>query len=601
MENSDMKKIFLIIPVTFLFLILTSCSDYLEKPPGAEKNLEAVFSTFKEAESVINAAYFLLPSGFPNVNVAQNPHAGLYGNSIGQFSDECEGTNAGRANNFISGLVAMPTEDFPFLEDKWGYNWSAIRSAYLYIQNADRIPPVSESERVLIQRRKSEALGIVGIKYFEMFKRYGGLPWMDKAYNSDEKPYLGRLSVEQTVVKIADVLDNAATGVPERWEDPKDYGRITKIGLKAIKARLLLYAASPLFNTNDPIVPFGRKELICAPYDRERWKKAADACKDVIVMAEANGYGLINTGNPKEDYDNACHLLDATLNTEVLQANRSVAKMSTSIYQNLKIYSFKAYVGQQGANNWGRQPTHNFVQLYEMVDPNAPKWNGEPYPPATGLDPRFYATIIRQGDDWAGRFKCDFSFDSKNKDLAIGNNNPNGRKAPTFCTGYGVWKFAFPEMERKGSLNVHIFWPYVRLSEIYLSYAEALNEYNKGPGGNDSEAYKYLKLVRDRAGMSTPSGMDYEEMKALLVNERAVELAFEYHRFWDLKRWGRIDILRSQNWGIKILKDAKTNAIQGYETYPTSNHTFPDKLWFWAFPNADVLKAAPDMIQNPGW
>jgi hypothetical protein len=575
----------------------TSCEDYLEQPPSADLTDNEVFSKFQTAEGVVTAAYTILPSGFVWGHRPWHPHSGLYGNHLSQFSDESVGMDTARLFGFMNGTVDMTTDAEAYCEFKWSYAWGAIRSAYKYYENAPRIPNLLTDEQALVKQRRAEMLGVVGVLYFEMFKRYGGMPWMNKVYASDDEPFLGRQSVEVTVDSIANLLDRAANGLPIKYE-AREFGRLNKIGLKALKSRLLLYAASPLFNTNEPVVAFSNPELLCAPYSKERWKRAAEAAKEVITMAEANGYKLINTGNPTKDYTDSWSLLDATANTEALLPTRSIGDFNSSMFSCHRLYWFKTYPGAMGSASWGCTPTSNLVKLYEMKDPKAVKWNGKGYP-GDGLDPRFYATILKHGDPY-GKTVCDFSFNSKSPNTALGNNNVHGRRANAFATGFGLGKFGFGEMEAKGQSSVKVFWPYVRLAEIYLNYAEALNEYNSGP---NEDVYKYVNMVRERAGMQPVAGLDYQKMKDLIVNERAVELAFEEHRYWDLRRWRKIDLLRAPKQGIKVLMNPDTKAIVGYDILdnPSTAMAVPDKLWYFGFPRADVLKASPDFIQNPGW
>ena len=131
------------------------------------------------------------------------------------------------------------------------------------------------------------------------------MPWMNKVYSPNDKVDFSRLTVAQTVDSIASVLDKAAIDLPARF-DGADFGRINKVTVLATKARLFLYAASPLFNTSDTYYPFGKKEIICyGNADVNRWKKAADASKLAIDLAESNGYKLVNTGKPDVDYTTA--------------------------------------------------------------------------------------------------------------------------------------------------------------------------------------------------------------------------------------------------------------------------------------------------------
>ena len=219
------------------------------------------------------------------------------------------------------------------------------RSAYLFIENVDKIPEPRPSQEYL-NRLKAEARAIIGIKYFEMFKRYGGMPWMNKVYSPNDKVDFTRLTVAQTVDSIAAVLDLAAKDLPARFDGP-DFARVNKVTVLATKARLYLYAASPLFNSAEPYVPYGKIQNICyGNVDVNRWKKAADAAKAAIDLAESNGYKLVNTGNPEVDYTTAVKSFPPE-NTEIIQGTRNLK----SIYD------------QQGVGRWKPYSKKNFAEI----------------------------------------------------------------------------------------------------------------------------------------------------------------------------------------------------------------------------------------------
>lgn len=577
-----------------LLILLFSCEDYLEKPPSVDRTLEVQFSNIQNAEEVLNAAYYLLPTGFSYLDFgAWSPHTMIYGANVSVLCDEAEALEIPRqyAMGYNDGTITSGTI-YPFLEDKWNHNWSAIRSAYLFLENIDKVPNMTSPANIeLITNRKGEAYAIIAIKYFEMFKRYGGMPWMNRVYKSTDQPDLKRLTVEATVDSIASIFDKAIQLLPLRY-DSRDYGRITKIGALAAKARLLVYAASPQFNSNSTPMEFGRKDLLAAPYKIERWKKAMEACKVAINIAHENGYKLINTGNPGSDYKKAWRNMDATVNTEVLQPSRSRPQLRAQMFQRAKIFARTPYPSQYHTGIPASQPTHNLVEMYEMKDPNAVY---DPLNPYNGLDPRFYETILTQGSSWAGLFTIDFSVNKNNINEVLGNNNSTG-KMPGYCTGYALAKFAFPEVDVVQQ-EIQISWPYIRLADLYLLYAECSNEYYQNP---TTDAYFYFNEVRKRAGMTEVSGLNYSQFKDKIIHERAIELAFEQQRYWDLRRWRRTDLLRNTNYGIRVLKDKSTNKIS-YEKFKATERKFPDSHYYFAFPLDDVLKSAPDLIQNPGW
>jgi hypothetical protein len=570
----------------------TSCKDYLAQPPSATLPIDTVFSNITNAEKVLATAYALVPYGFPAVQTGAWSFAlQIYFSPVSNISDESENSWPSAFHNaYYNNGQLDATTIYPFLEDKWLFNFEAIRSAYLFIENVDKIPEPRPAQSYL-NRLKGEARAIIGIKYFEMFKRYGGMPWMNKVYSPTDKVDFTRLTVAQTVDSIAALLDKAAIDLPARF-DGADFGRINKVTVMATKARLYLFAASPLFNTNEPYFPFGKVPIICyGNYDVNRWKKAADAAKAAIDLAESNGYKLVSTGKPDVDYTTAVKAFPP-LNTEIIQGTRNVK----SIYDaqgsgRMKPYSKTVFPGGTPCI----MPLQNAVDMYETVDgkPTAPDYFSQPNPYAKGkLDPRFYQTILYHGSAW-DIYTMDMS--QSPAGTPIGDNV--GRIAGQFYTGYYCLKFQFPDWFRIGGATPNSFWPYLRLSDLYLMYAEALNEYE--PANPDIK--KYVNLIRSRAGIALlpvlATDNTQDGMRNRIRNERAVELMFEGHRYFDLKRWKLGSVIGAPVYGMNTVKNG--NVIT-FEKFKFEDRVFPATMYLYPIPLDDVLKS-PGLIQNPGY
>lgn len=570
---------------------LSSCKDYLAQPPSATLPIDTVFSNITNAERVLATAYAFMPYGFPAVQTGAWSYAiQIYFSPVSNISDESENSWTAAFHNASYNDGKMDaTTIYAFLEDKWTMNFEGIRAAYLFIENVDKIGEPRPAQEY-INRLKAEARAIIGIKYFEMFKRYGGMPWINKVYSPNDKVDFTRLTVQQTVDSIAALLDLAAKDLPARF-DGADFGRVNKVTVLATKARLFLYAASPLFNTGETYFPYSKIQNICyGNVDVNRWEKAAEATKVVIDLAESNGYKLVNTGNPDIDYTTAVKAFPPE-NTEIIHGTRNMR----SLYDNQgdgrwKPYSKKNFPGGMPC----LIPLQNAVDLYETVDGKAttPDFFSNPDPFVKGkLDPRFHQTILYNGS----------AFDIYTMDMsqspagtAIGDNNARGI---LYFTGYYCLKFQYPEWFRVGGVTPNSYWPYLRLSDLYLMYAEALNECD--PANPDIK--KYINLVRKRAGIAelpvVPADNTQEGMSNRIKNERAVELMFEGHRYFDLKRWKMGDVLGSPIYGMNTIKDG--NTIR-YERFKFEDRVFPAHFYLYAFPLQEVL-TSPGLLQNPGY
>jgi len=571
---------------------ITSCKDYLAQPPSATLPIDTVFSNITNAERVLATAYALMPYGFPAVQVGAWSYAlQIYFSPVSNISDESDNAWASAFHNaYYNNGQLDATTIYPFLEDKWLFNFECIRNAYLFIENVDKIPQ-PRPDQAYINRLKGEARAIIGIKYFEMFKRYGGMPWINKVYSPTDKVDFTRLTVQATVDSIAAVLDKAAVDLPARF-DGADFGRVNKVTALATKARLYLYAASPLFNTAALYFPYGKPLTITyGAYDVNRWKKAADASKAAIDLAESNGFKLVNTGNPMVDYTTAIKAFPPQ-NTEIIEGTRNVR----SIYDDQgsgrnEPYSKKNFPGGTPCIC----PLQNDVDKYETVDgkPTTPDYFTQPDPYALGkLDPRFYQSILYNGSKW-DIYTLDMSQDASGN--ALGDNN--SRPAGQFFTGYYCLKFQFPEYFRVGGATPSSFWPYLRLSDLYLMYAEALNEYNP----TSSDILLYVNKVRTRAGIAAlpvlASDNTQEGMRDRIKNERFVELNFEGSRYFDLKRWNMGSVIGASVYGMNTVK---RGSVITYERFKFEDRVFPPRMYLDPIPLSDVL-TSPGLIQNPGY
>ena len=606
-----MKNILSKIAILALFAILFGCNDYLERPDASGLTEDVVFSNMKDAENMLASAYAFAPWGYPTYGTlgAWGYTFRLMNHNTTNLSDEAHTQLSDwtfqSVNLYLTGTVTSST-DYPYTEDKWMLNYQGIRSAFLFLAKVDR---VKDGTAALITKRKAEALAFVATKQYENFKRYGGLAWVPTYTIYTETYPTARLTIAQSVDSIISLLERAIPNLPEKTEN-LEFGRINKIAAMTIKARTLLWAASPLFNPADNVSYFpsySNQDLIKYPsYDKERWRLAAEASDATLNEALANGYRLTQKGDAgistfREAYKASIYYFpnDAIKNTEIIWGTRLTETYNDQDW------------GRYYRIPWGKQsggflasvgcnvtPLQDFVDMYEMTDGSdqpATLYNSpNPY---DNLDARFSGSMWYHGYKIEGiaRPSVDVSWRSETDK---GVNRP---AATDNCTGYYYSKF-IKDQEANGELAFHkAFWPYIRLAELYLMSAEAWNEYD--PNGHKQYIRDMINAVRNRAGQPNieliPGFQDTQSfMRDRIKRERAIELAFEEHRYFDLKRWKMgFTNIGGQKYGMDVTGPAATptftrKLIGTVRSFSPRDYLFP-------IPLTDIQKS--DMIQNPGW
>ena len=587
-------KIFKYISILFYgILLLQGCEEMkigdaaLEKPPTVTVTRDTVFSKLEYAERFLFGGYKTLPYGL-NTNWSDK------GNKLGMdilesLTDICHSyMNWGGTNQlYYSGQYNAGSEDVGN-NTKYHYfkeqSWNGIRIGWIFIENANKIPDATQE---YIDQMKAEARVLIALHYSDMFRHFGGLPWINKSFNPADNMDLPRLTAKATLDSIIHQLDLAIPYLPWTISDVNNDGRFTKASAMGLKARMLLFGASPLFNDDVPYLDGEAAQKFCVWYggkDPSLWQKAADAAVELINAVESNGYyALVNTGNAREDFQNAYYLRG---NGEVLISTR-VRFKSPGGYWDENYYFY------QSAGDYGTAcPSQEYVDLFSMADGTPisdPNSGYDPDNPFVNRDPRLYETVLVNGDTYQGR----------TAELWIGgrerkNANFNGTKS-----GYGIRKFIL-ERNKATSLGSIVHWPYLRLAEIYLSAAEALNEVNGGP---TSDAYRYVDIVRARAGLNGLSqGLSQQEFRDAVLQERAKEFGYEEVRWFDLIRWKRSDVFEGKLHGTDLYKNEDGTYRRELKELPARywRDSWSPKWYLSAFPPSEVYKGY-GLIQNPGW
>jgi starch-binding outer membrane protein, SusD/RagB family len=607
------KLIFLMIVMTVLYM---SCEDFgvssLEKPESTDVTIDTMFSTAEYAERVVFYAYQSLRMDIikngENLSISKGvieditdlSHNFMTWTGVVEFyyPGNINSSNAG------PGSVLLPYEDDP---NTGVWTFKAIRNCEAFLANVHKVPDMSATDKA---RLSAEARTIIAYNMMELFRNYGGIPWINKVYAADDDFTNPRLTVEATVDSIVSLLDRAIPDLPwviSEAEESNWAGRFTQAGAMALKTRLLLFAASPLFNSDQPYLTGEASTKLYTwygDYQASRYQRAADAAKDLIDKIDASGgYALEEAATPDVDGYREAFLKGyfTRSSSEILISARD---------------------GWKGPARWGSQmyDTHNnygagtgsdeYMRMFPMADGTpitdpASGWDESVDPlgcEGTGAeraysrDPRLYETLCCTDDDWGGQIVQTWVNDDQGWGQHI--------KGPRRTNGAGSMlsrKFIMGFGGNAAGLTQHQ-WPLMRLPEIYLSYAEAMNEL-----GNMPEAYTYINKVRNRVGLKNIEDVgtwDKKSLREQILTERACEFGYEAVRWFDITRHKLASALSNHMHSVYINKEADGSYTYTYPEVTTNQRawwsSFDNKWFLLPFPLAEINKDY-GLIQNPGW
>lgn len=585
-----MKTIGKIISIGLLVGMASGCEDlkfgesFLEKPVSDEMSIDSVFSQKKYADQALNQFYKSLPDFMPTLN-GYNPGALI----LDVYSDIGFTQRLSWTHGSIS--ASSGSTSFPYQlahKEVTGDPTYGIRKAYIYLENVDRVPDMTDDEKRI---RKAEAKVVIANHYIQMIRFYGAVPWIDRAYNADEIFEFPRLTLEETVDKVTKMLDEAATDLPW-YTTNEEYGHMTAAAAKALKFRLLLFVASPLFNDIEPYYPgqaADERLTWYGDYQQSRWQAALDAGKDFMRLNRENSdyYRMENTGNPQEDY----------VSGYFVKGNREVvmASFRWGIYSK-GIKPFRMYEDGYGA------PRGNYADMFQWKDGTDFDWDNpehraHPFFDASGKptrDVRLYETLLVNGDKWQGR----------NAEVYIGGREgPGGSIRQKTQYGYGLRKFIRDKQNEMH--NKPYSCPLIRMPEIYLSMAEVMNKLGLAEQVDEYgyDAYGYLNLVHTRAGLpevTADEASQGDELWDYLMDERAREFGQEEIRYFDMVRYKK-----GAEWAsrpMELLETTKTGNDFDYKPIieDKTKYLWNDNWYLLPFPIGEINKKY-GLIQNPGW
>lgn len=491
-----------------------------------------------------------------------------------------------------------------FAHHRWEEMYSRIRQTNIFLGQIDD----ADFEEARKQQMKGEAYFLRAYFYHNLLRMYGGVPLITQVFGLNDDFEAPRNSFEETVEFIIANADSAAALLPLSY-GASDLGRATKGAALALKARVLLFAASDLYHEN----PSGMPETgYTTAQDRQAaWRAAKDAAQAVIDLGV---YALFrpNPDSPEEAAQNYGDLFLQHTSEEAIM-NRYFLRTRDAMYNPGK------HNGPNGYHTFGgNTPTQNIVDAYEMIDGSAFDWSNPEHAaaPYENRDPRFYASILFDGADWRERPEDVRSLDPFGiiqtfQELTL----PDGTKVPGLDTRYGPiedWngtysgyylrKFIDPTVNAQFDKQ-EIPWPFFRYAEILLNYAEASIEL-----GELEDAVEALNHIRRRAAMPQfDASMGQAALREAYRHERRVEMVFEEQRYFDVRRWMLApEAFNEDARGIKILvkatdaTDRSTYYDYEYSLIEVEQRAWDDRMYFLPI-RRDEMNRNSLLVQNPGY
>ena len=569
------------IALVMAFMLQASCNKqgFLDQTQSTDLNGQVVFSDSTYTINFLSGIYSEI--GF----VTWPKRFG--GGGLDASTDEAEGAGLGSINTFIQFATGTVNSNI-ITKDAWERSYTNIRRSNIFLKN---VKHARFSEAVKV-RTTAEARFLRAYYYFVLLEHYAGIPLMgDSVFHATDAIPSKRNSFQECVNYIVTELDAAANDLP--WEQVgENYGRINKAACYGLKSRVLLYAASPLYNGQTLTSQVELVNVVGYPTaDVSRWQKAEDAAMQVM---QSGAYKLHVNNNPESGYGFY----------EVFQIRKNVeyifAKMQDSNRDLEGIWNPPTF----GVGNPGAYPYLETVNIFGMSngllidDPNS---GYDPKQPYKNRDPRLANTITRDQSlvyhrDGFARRPVNIYIDKTNPNNVTSGQDAIYKGTPT---GYYTYKMVNRDVAADWFNTVTPrCLPIIRYAEILLNYAEARNERLATP---DAQIYQAVEAIRERAGLmpfELKSGMSQAEMREVIHNERQKELAFEGHRFFDVRRWKKAEVAEAAQ--MHGTEPVKTAAGTTYNTIVVRKRVFDKRMYLWPIPQSEIAKSI-ELVQNPGY
>jgi len=629
-----MKRTFTKILVAMLLSAASAC-NYLDMIPDNVATLDHAFNERTQARKFLFTCYSFMPkTGSPSGDPAM-----LGGDELWWAVARADRMwGIARGEQSVINPIGSQLERL----------YQGIRNCNIFLENIDRVPDMTEVEK---RQWAAEIKFLKAYYHFYLVRMYGPIPLIRENLPISADPetvQVSRESIEDCFDYIITLIDEAIKDLPLTVEDPtQDAGRVDKIAAISIKAKITVYAASPLFNGNSDQAGLANPDgtpLFNTEYSEEKWARAAAACKQAIDLCHSAGKSLYEFGSTYLQYAltdtistqlSLRNVLSPSVrgwNEEMLWANTN--SMASRNFQLLIFPAMETLTGTTSLRGELSPPlkiaemfyTHHGVPItedktWDYLNRYALRTAGsddrlyirEGYTTASlhfDREPRFYASIGFDGGIWYGHGNYDDRAPGSlfNIEARGGQRNSISSQASTI-TGYFLKKLNhFENVARlNNSVSIHEYpWPLIRLADLYLLYAESLNE-SEGP---QADVYLYLNKVRTRAGLPTVESAwttfstqpekytTKAGLREIIRHERLNELAFEGQRFWDLRRWK--EATNELNQTIRGWDGFQADPADYYRPVVLFNQTFSTKDYFWPFDENTIIKNK-NLVQNLGW
>jgi starch-binding outer membrane protein, SusD/RagB family len=608
MKKLTIFSIFL--PLAILYM--TSCNkDQLELQPLNAYSDVAVWKDPVLAELFINEIYM-------RVHYPWSKYA------IGNYVDETHRRDGSGIVNFNNCKITPDqiSSDWESSSGNYFFTWQqlyiSIRACNKFLANVDKLPVDNTliDGKTKKDRMTGEATFLRAYFYYCLTSLYGGVPLVTKAYELTDDFFEPRGSYSDCIKFIADECDKAASLLP-LVNTGTNKGRVTKGAALTLKSRILIYAASDLYNT--VVFPsYSNPELIgytdkSASARTARYQAAKDAAKAVIDL---NLYSLYKA-NPSPT-DSVAKNIDDYFKSIGTEEDIWLRYIIPTSYSEVREGTWMGLSGSNGYYLQGNNaPIDNLVRDYELKDGTKFDWNNAVHAaaPYINREPRFYATIFYEGAKWRARGPGLSSLDPLGV-MQLGtwqkwNSSTNSmyevygldtRKGPNSpfegaYTGYYIRKFFDSNVDAQFEI-AKVPIRYMRYAEVLLNYAEACIGL-----GQDAEARTYINMIRKRAGMPdvTESGT---ELRDRFRHEKRIEMVIEDQRFFDVRRWviGPQAYVAAYKVEIvyPLLPDKTTATVPVITPKVHNSYAWINKAYFWPI-KRDEMNRNKSLIQNPDY
>lgn len=613
---------------------LTSCKrGYLDPwPPDGTRSYADIWENYRNTKGVLDEIYSdHIPAPFFN-DVYDASSSGAYG-MMASATDEAEHSVAeASVQNFTNGvwnptncptlMYGGPWRGSRSARTPWYNSYVGIRRCNIFFENVEGSPLIDNLED---PTRAHELTWFKGQAYFWraylsfiLLRTYG--PYVISTHTEDlsENLFRGRNTIDECVAQIVKDCNSAIDSLPYLW-DEANWGRVNATAAEALKSRVLLYYASPLYQGD--FETFGLPKGSTG--EVKRWIDAADAAREAINNNDFYDLRKVTVfSRPYSNVDTYNDVVSLSANLENTEQIFMTGRTNLISIQN-EYHNLPAGVdGCMGYTN----PTQEMVDEFEVVTGTGGKrtavkfdWNNPDHAknPYVNRDPRFYASILYNGYLWGTSSSQAYTIDTYEGGVHRNRMLPNSTKTGYYYRkflsesvyAYATGKYTTPSRSRCE----------IRFAELVLNYAEALNEaygpYEADPNGELREicgipginsAYAAINAVRARVNMpAISSELTKEEMREAIHHERWVELCFEGHRFFDLRRWKEGDKLGEPIHGVVITPTAwKDNGKPSefeYKVEKVEDRVWRDCMYWWPIPQSEMVKYGSNFKQNPGW